>query len=111
MFKGALRIYTADFDEDIDTDKDQIERVPKITHSKIFHLVWACYPKRESAKNTPLATVKLLNILLTIGNVDKVRKLTADRADRADISIIEESTHSDWNEKVLATESRIKPFF
>ena len=69
---------------------------------------WACYPKQKANTPLSLSTNEKLDSLFNRGNVDKSKRISADRAR---ILIVDELIGSDWYEQSILTEARIKAFF
>ena len=69
---------------------------------------WACYPKQKANKPLSLSTNEKLHSLFVRGNVDKSKRISADRAR---ILIVDELIGNDWYEQAILTEARIKAFF
>ena len=107
--KNALRASNTDFETAADSTNIAFEYVDEDDkNSEYFAPGWACYPKREMSKYMSLASMTFLNTLYVRGNIDKARRVTADRAR---IELITEVNHADWYEHAFCTETRIKAFF
>ena len=69
---------------------------------------WACYPKKMPNKALSLPTIEMLHSLFERGNIDKSRRLSAERAR---VLVVEAVARRDWYEQSILTEAKIKGFF
>ena len=65
-------------------------------------------PKKRGWKTYGTLYVVQIKCSFVRGNNDKARRVTADRARKF---LIDETSHDDWYEQALVTETRIKAFF
>ena len=69
---------------------------------------WACYPKQVQTKQLSISSLEKLNTLFERGNKDKAKKVSASRA-RA--LVVDDIASTDWYERSILTEAKIKAFF
>jgi len=69
---------------------------------------WACYPKQVRNADLSVETLELLKKLYDLGNQDKSKRISADRAH---VIVVEEVAARDWYEQLICTVPRIKVFF
>ena len=104
----ALRLADVDYGEVAEVPLVYVEE--EMNTPAHCHLLpgWACYPKQMPTKPLSLSTIEMLHNLYDRGNIDKSRRLSADRAR---VIIVEEVANRDWYEQSNLTETRIKAFF
>ena len=78
------------------------------SNRKQFTSGWACYPKNVKSMYMKLVTMQRLNALSVRGNIDKARRVIADRAR---LIILDDTAINNWYEQVLVTDTRVKAFF
>ena len=79
----------------------------EIERPQFYSTAWAVYPGNTTEKLCEEVLEKL-RLLYNRGNIDKKRKISADRALRI---LIDELIYDDWEQRVIISVPRIKAFF
>ena len=90
-----------------DNEFQNVVIATEVDTPQFYSKPWAVYPGNTTEKLCEEVLAKL-RFLYDIGNVDKKRKISADRALRI---LIDELIYDDWEQRVIISVPRIKAFF
>ena len=90
-----------------DNEFQNVVIATEVDTPQFYSKPWSVYPGNTTEKLCEELLGKL-RFLYDIGNVDKKRKISADRALRI---LIDELIYDDWEQRVIISVPRIKAFF